>query len=125
MVALKVWGHWTDGPAPTGQTPLPSAPFPLSFATYPMQGGVAPRMGYQPKWTASGPVTEIIGGWFELVKQIDIDAARWSGPNFPGPPPPSGDQGYGPLAVGFRVTQITLDLPGAPGTDFEYTVVDP
>lgn len=125
MAALKVWAHWTDGPPPPGQTPLPSAPFPPSFATYPMQGGAAPKMAYQPKWTGSGPITETIVGWFELVKQVDIDAARWSGPNFPGPPPPSGDQGYGPLAVGFRVTQITLDLPGAPGTDFEYTVVDP
>ncbi|MCO6493299.1 MAG: PKD domain-containing protein [Phaeodactylibacter sp.] len=62
-----------------------------------------------------------------MAKQADIDAANWAGPGWPGPPPTSPDEGFGPQATGFSISQISLlhQVSGGPGNDYTFTIKDP
>jgi hypothetical protein len=74
-----------------------------------------------PNWSQA---LDPIAVWCELAKQDDINAGNWAGPTWPGPLPPSGDQGYGTQASGFQVTQVSLFL-GVPNNDFIFTITTP
>jgi hypothetical protein len=131
MTTLRVWTHWLAlPPAPAG---APTTR-PASLAAYP---GVAPQVevtGAVPGFNTTWSKTPVVTVWAELAKQNDINVASWGGASWPGsppgpwPPPPapvSGDEGYGPAVVAFKVTGVSIALRNVPNTEFIFTVRDP
>jgi hypothetical protein len=124
---LRVYAHWEDG----GGTPPGTPPLtPPSFSGYP--GLPSPLVSTAPPF----PHTPV---WCELARQDHIDAADWSGPNWPGslvtpPQPPEPDQGFNPTAIGFQVSRINAlcvnsttggPVPTSLGTNFQFTLIPP
>src|SRR6266566_7700948 len=109
---LRVWAHWTDAPAAGS---LAVAPVPPSLSGYP---GTVPTIdfpgsgGIFPPWPPTPGAPWAV--WCELSKLPDISSARWAGATWPGPPPPSPDQGFAAQALGFKVTQVALIFPVPP-----------
>lgn len=133
MPTLRVWAHWTDAPPPLSCTsPLPSAPVPASLrqAQYPVLGSTWPtwpRIDCTPAWLPPSPTSPTVDNvvvWCELEQQDDINSANWGGSTWPGPLPPSGDQGYSAQASGFKITEVRLIL-AVMNNDFVFTIQDP
>lgn len=140
MTILRVWAHWTDGPA--GSTT--HAPAPASLTTNPSgppYPGVIPLISYPPpSWSSSksGPVAsgDVYRVWAELASQADINAAQWGGAGtWAGSPPPSwpnitgtpgnGDEGYSGNAADFSVNRVGIFLDANPGNNHEFRIFGP
>ena len=116
MPTLRVFAHWSTAPGVPSPNGLNSA-FPAQFSGYP--AAPPPSIGGPP-----GPPLYTL--WAELAPQNDIDSVGWSGPAWPGPPPPAGDQGFDPAAIGFEVSRVRIvGVNGPVGPDFVYTVRPP